>query len=96
MNGSEEVCKAKVHLILASGDTPAVADLMHHGSHVSLNGCRFCKVTGRHPDNQSYGMYFVSTNSPMRTKEQLERGDPVSYKIIRIMQTFQLTFTLLV
>lgn len=46
LNGTNVVCRAKVNLLMASGDTPAVADLMHHGTHASSYGCRFCKEKG--------------------------------------------------
>lgn len=34
----------KVHVVLASGDIPAVAELMHHSGHNSLYGCRLCTI----------------------------------------------------
>ena len=74
-----ELCRAKVHLLMASGDIPAVAEMMHHSGHTSVYGCRICKVKGRHPLNSTNGMYFVDINSMMRTKTQLKNGDPVRF-----------------
>ncbi|KAL4209292.1 hypothetical protein AB4K20DRAFT_1868932 [Rhizopus microsporus] len=53
-----------VNLLMATGDTPDVDDLMHHGTHASLYGCRFCKEKGRHAENRNHGMCFVSTTAP--------------------------------
>lgn len=64
LNGTDVVCHAKVNLLMATGDTPDVDDLMHHGTHASLYGCRFCKEKGRHAENRNHGMCFVSTTAP--------------------------------
>ncbi|OAD67250.1 C2H2-type zinc finger transcription factor [Phycomyces blakesleeanus NRRL 1555(-)] len=34
-----EICRAKIHLLLASGDIPAVADMAHIGSHANDTEC---------------------------------------------------------
>ncbi|KAG1436883.1 hypothetical protein G6F56_013365 [Rhizopus delemar] len=76
----KELCRAKVHLPMASGDIPAVAEMMHHSEHTSVYGCRICKAKGRHSLNSTNGMYFVDINSMMRTKSQLKNGN-LLYKI---------------
>ena len=78
-SADQDTCKAKVHLITASGDIPGVADMIHHKGHTSEFGCRICKVQGRGADNQRNGLYFVDINAALRTKAQFQKGDPVSY-----------------
>lgn len=73
----EEICRSKVHLLLCSGDIPAVASMAHLGSHNSFYGCRICEVRGRAPDNQSSGMYFDDNTAPMRPITDFIHGNPV-------------------
>lgn len=77
-NQNEEVCRAKVHLLLCSGDIPAVADMAHLGSHNSFYGCRICETEGKLPDNRSHGMYFENCNAPLRPVRDFLYGNPVS------------------
>ncbi|OAD76928.1 hypothetical protein PHYBLDRAFT_142435 [Phycomyces blakesleeanus NRRL 1555(-)] len=51
-----EVCCAKIHLLLASDDIPAVDDMAHIGSHASLFGCQICETKGKPPDNRWHGI----------------------------------------
>lgn len=66
--GMEVVCddgqtrKAKVHLLLATGDIPGVATLASHSGHMSNYGCRICPIKGVHGDNR-YGEYFVPNSA---------------------------------
>lgn len=39
-----EVCKAKVHLVMATGDLPASTDLAHHMTFAAKYGCRICQT----------------------------------------------------
>lgn len=55
---SQGVYRAKIHLLLCSGDIPAVAAIGHFKSHNSRYGCRICESVGEAPDNRSAGMYF--------------------------------------
>ncbi|KAI8059010.1 hypothetical protein BC940DRAFT_226249, partial [Gongronella butleri] len=62
------------HLLVASGDTPAVALLAKKMGHQSFLGCRFCKVEGQHKAN-GRGMYFKpSRNGPDLTSEDYLNG----------------------
>ncbi|KAI8967320.1 hypothetical protein BDB01DRAFT_734017 [Pilobolus umbonatus] len=70
-----EVCKARVHLMAATGDIIGVQELMHHTGSNSWDGCRLCKVVGEHPDNYNHGMYFVKTNAALRSREEFIQGD---------------------
>jgi hypothetical protein len=70
-NNREEICRAKVHLMLAAGDMPAVAQMAHVSSHSGRFGCRICEVQGKHPLNATAGMYFVETNAPFKNIERL-------------------------
>ena len=40
-----EICRAKVYLVIASGDFPAVAILAGHTGHSSTSGCKLCTIT---------------------------------------------------
>ena len=33
-----------VHLVIASGDCPGIASVIHHGGHQSKFGCRICLI----------------------------------------------------
>lgn len=90
-----EVCRAKVHLLLCSGDIPAVEDMAHLGSHNSSYGCRICETKGTSPDNRSHGMYFEDCNAPLRPLNDFLHGNPVSsineinnFMLITIMLTY--------
>ncbi|OAD65296.1 hypothetical protein PHYBLDRAFT_176214 [Phycomyces blakesleeanus NRRL 1555(-)] len=72
-----EVFRAKIHLLLASGDIPAVADMAHIGSHASLFGCQICKTKGKAPDNRRYGMYLEDSSAPLRPLEDFKTGNPI-------------------
>lgn len=76
-----EICRSKVHLLLASGDIPAVADMAHFGSHSCKFGCRICEAMGKRPDNRSNGMYFEDSAAPLRPLEDFKTGNPVSMNI---------------
>ncbi|OAD74354.1 hypothetical protein PHYBLDRAFT_167768 [Phycomyces blakesleeanus NRRL 1555(-)] len=75
-----EVCHAKIHLLLASADIPAVADMTHIGSHASLFGCQICKTKGKAPDNRWHGMYFEDSSAPLRPLEDFKTGNPRNWK----------------
>ncbi|OAD77927.1 hypothetical protein PHYBLDRAFT_73852 [Phycomyces blakesleeanus NRRL 1555(-)] len=47
--------RAKVHVLMATGDIPALAKLACHVGHTSKNGCRICHVVGQTP---KHGQYF--------------------------------------
>ncbi len=62
----QEVCRAKVYLMMASGDIPAVADMAHVAPHTSRHGCRICEVSGQSSET-GHGMYFIDTDAPLKT-----------------------------
>ena len=74
----ELICKAKVHLMMATGDMPAVAQMAHVCSHAGRFGCRICEVKGVHPDNVSSGMYFLDKDAPLRPKQDFLNGNEVN------------------
>ncbi|OAD75688.1 hypothetical protein PHYBLDRAFT_143937 [Phycomyces blakesleeanus NRRL 1555(-)] len=47
--------RAKIHILMATGNIPALAKLACHVSHTSKNGCRICHVVGQTP---KHGQYF--------------------------------------
>lgn len=77
-NNNQEISRSKVHLLLASGDLPAVAQMAHLGSHNCTFGCRICETIGKSADNRSHGMYFEDSNAPLRPKDDFLFGNPVS------------------
>lgn len=78
IQNGQEVCRAKVHLILCSGDIPAVKDMAHVQAHTGKYGCRICEVEGKAPDNRSSGKYFEESNARMRPLRDFLNGNPVS------------------
>lgn len=70
------VHQSKVFLLGITGDIPGIADLMNHSGHMSNYGCRYCLVTGCHPEGTSHGMYFRGRGN-MRTREHLISGGEV-------------------
>ncbi|OAD74897.1 hypothetical protein PHYBLDRAFT_111204 [Phycomyces blakesleeanus NRRL 1555(-)] len=56
---------AKVHLVMATGDTPAVSDLMNLTHHNSQYGCQHC---------------FAQANSEFRTMCIVEREGPATLR----------------
>ncbi|KAF7731200.1 hypothetical protein EC973_000615 [Apophysomyces ossiformis] len=66
---------AKVHVLVASGDIPAVADLANHSvmfsadtthsGHQFKEGCLICPLEGESPTD-ARGIYFPERNGPVR------------------------------
>ncbi len=78
---------AKAHLILATGDIPAVAELIHHSGHNSFFGCRQCKIKGISeisPGGKGTGRYFKGSLilDEKRKINDFLFGDPVSKSYI--------------
>lgn len=71
--GGQTIC-AKVHLLFATGDIPAVSDLIFHKGHNSVHGCRFCTVKG--VSKNGYGKYFQDVGES-RSIDAFRFGDPV-------------------
>ena len=72
-----EICRAKVYLMMASGDIPAVAAMAHLPSHTHKYGCRICEVVGEHGSG-GHGMYFAETDADLRPLSDFSRGNHVS------------------
>jgi hypothetical protein len=77
----QEICRAKVHLMICSGDIPAVADVAHIGSHSATYGCRICEVRGSAADNRRGGMYFSNFSAPLRPLNDFIEGNEVRISI---------------
>lgn len=60
----EQVCKAKVNLVMATGDMPAAAALARHTGHSSLCGCRICRVVTERHDNRVCFLTFENDIRP--------------------------------
>lgn len=77
----------KAHIILASGDIPAVAALIHHSGHSSLYGCRQCtikSISSLSPTGKGSGRYYTGLQNlnEERTIENFRIGDPVSFMLL--------------
>lgn len=59
-----EVCRAKVYLVMATGDLPASAELAHHKTSVAHFGCRICRTETTTVDGHRC---FLNTNDALRT-----------------------------
>ncbi|OAD68603.1 hypothetical protein PHYBLDRAFT_150202 [Phycomyces blakesleeanus NRRL 1555(-)] len=68
--------RAKVHVLMATGDIPALAKLACHAGHTSKNGCRICNVVGQTP---GHGQYFRTLpGTTIRTVESFRSFNPDS------------------
>lgn len=67
-----EVCNARVHLVIASGDIPAAAALARHTGHTSKFGCRICRVRTEKVDGYTCYLEF---NAPIREKTDFTNPD---------------------
>lgn len=76
--GGVEVCRARVHLIVATGDIVGVSDLIHHTGHNGKYPCRFCVGRSEQPDNHPHGQYLLDSSAPLRRKVDFVNGDLVS------------------
>ncbi|KAG2191239.1 hypothetical protein INT47_012016, partial [Mucor saturninus] len=70
-----ETIKAKVHLVMATGDIPQVTKYMHHGGHMATYGCRVCLVEVQKRECTGYGMYFQKRGASLRTVDHFVNGD---------------------
>lgn len=61
-NGSE-ICKAKVNLVIATGDIPAAAALARHGGHSSGYDRRLCRIETEKLNNCTC---FLTFNNQIR------------------------------
>ena len=69
-----DIFNGKVHLLGITGDIPGVAELMGHGGHSSLYGCRICLAFGFGIGSTPY----FPDGDILRSKESLIEGDEVS------------------
>ncbi|KAI9327957.1 hypothetical protein BD770DRAFT_334331, partial [Pilaira anomala] len=73
-----ETIKAKVYLVMATGDIPQITKFCHHKGHMAKSGCRICLVQGQGAGPGRGGMYFQSRTAALRTLESFVNGDPIN------------------
>jgi hypothetical protein len=82
-----DICKAKVNLVIGTGDIPAAAALSRHAGHMGRYGCRICRtVTERHGSRTC----FLQFNADIRNKTDFTDPDPAnvsSNKTLMIQST---------
>ncbi|OAD68696.1 hypothetical protein PHYBLDRAFT_188654 [Phycomyces blakesleeanus NRRL 1555(-)] len=67
---------AKVHVLMTTGDIPALGKMACHVGHMSKDGCRICHVVGQSP---GHGQYFRMPSAiTMRTPESFKHFDEVA------------------
>lgn len=74
-----EVCRARVHLVAATGDIVGVSDLIHHAGHNSHYPWRYCLGRSESPVNDSGGKYLLDTSAPLRMMQDFVHGDKVYF-----------------
>lgn len=74
-----ELCRARVHLVAATGDIVGISDLIHHAGHNSSYPCRYCLGESESPDNDSGGKYLLDTSAPLRNMRDFVHGDKVRF-----------------
>ncbi|OAD72657.1 hypothetical protein PHYBLDRAFT_73064 [Phycomyces blakesleeanus NRRL 1555(-)] len=68
--------RAKVHVLMATGDIPALAKLACHAGHTSKNCCHICNVVGQ---TAGHGQYFRTLpGTTIRTIESFRSFNPDS------------------
>lgn len=73
-----DVCKARVNLVIASGDIPAAAALARHTGHMSKFGCRLCRAeTTRH----SHHTCFLEFDASIRSSTDYTNPDITIEKV---------------
>lgn len=65
----EEVCRAKVHLVMATGDLPASTDLAHHMTFSAKYGCRICETT---TTREGYHTCFLADPSHLTIRSKAQ------------------------
>ncbi|KAL0096990.1 hypothetical protein J3Q64DRAFT_1828079 [Phycomyces blakesleeanus] len=65
--------KAKVHMVMTSGDIPQVTQFCHHTGHMSNKGCWICEVEGVSPPH-SKEKYYQNHCATLRTKNDFVKG----------------------
>lgn len=72
-----QVCKAKVNLIIATGDIPAAAALARHKGHTSTFGCRLCRIE---TEKHDYRTCFLEADADVRSRVDFTDADPENVK----------------
>ncbi|OAD75377.1 hypothetical protein PHYBLDRAFT_64299 [Phycomyces blakesleeanus NRRL 1555(-)] len=68
--------RAKVHVLMVTGDILAVVKLACHTGHMSKSGCRICNVVGQTPGHSQYFRSLPDTT--MRTLKSFQNFDPAN------------------
>jgi hypothetical protein len=69
------LCKAKVHLVIATGDLPASAELSHHKTSAAKYGCRICTIKTEKIGKRTC---FLDPYADIRLPIQFTNPDPVN------------------
>jgi hypothetical protein len=73
-----DFCRAKVNLVMATGDIPAAADLAHHSGHMAAYGCRICRIkTERHNSHTCY----VGFDNDVRSRNDFISPNPTNVSV---------------
>lgn len=80
-NGNE-ICQAKVNLVIAKGDIPAAASLAHHSGHMSLNGCRLCRIITQRNNSRTC---YLDVDAPMRDKTDFTNANSAFASAVSII-----------
>lgn len=62
----------RAHIVLVSGDTPAISKMMKMTGHNGRQPCRFCKIEGVWSESSRH-YYFPHTNFTMHRRENMRR-----------------------
>lgn len=78
-----DIINAKVHLLNATGDIPAVTAISKHAGHASIDGCRICKDKAVRCNN---GRYMMESGANLRDVNDYTYGNPVSISLSSLQQ----------
>jgi hypothetical protein len=74
-----EICRARVHLVMATGDLPASAELAHHDGHMATFGCRICRIKTERHDHHTC---FLTLDNEIRSSNDFKDPNEMNVSTI--------------
>jgi hypothetical protein len=73
-----DICHARVHLVMATGDLPAAAELAHHDGHMATFGCRICRIKTQRHDHHTC---FLTIEDEIRNTNDFKNPNAIAVSI---------------
>jgi hypothetical protein len=78
-NDGVDICHDRVHLVIATGDLPASAELAYHDGDMATFDCRICKVKTVCRDRLTC---FLTFDNAIRTSNDFKNPDTINVSTI--------------